>query len=205
MSENIRQQDEGIRDWLRRLSSRIDRLERGDKGVRVNDTRLGDLVLKPNALTNQIEATNLQSGVMTPITSFRETVFSWPGRVALAGVAENNESPYEVIPDETVANELILVRSLSGTTPNQGALTVQFIFARQPGSSPLSITMGIPANQHIRARSINVPVRRNDLIGVKLTCMEDATTNNLTAIVRYGQPTGEADNTTVDAFCPPEA
>ena len=201
MSENIRQQNEGVIDWLRRLSSRLDRLEKGDKGVRVNDTRIGDMVLSSNSNTNQIEARNLNTGATTPITSFRETVFSWPGSVAIASVAEDNESPYEVIPDATVAHELILVRSLSGTAPNQAALTVEFIFARQPGSSPLTITMGIPANQHIRARAINVPVHKNDLIYVRLTCMDDATTSNLTAIVRYGQPTSEADNSTVDAFC----
>jgi hypothetical protein len=200
-SDNIRQQNEGIVDWLRRLSSRLDRLEKGDKGVRINDTRIGDMVLSSNSNTNQIEARNLNTGDITPITSFRETVFSWPGAVALGVSTEFNESPMECVPDTTVAHELVLTRSMSGENPLLGAVTVQFVFGKTTFRNGLTVTMGLPSGSHIRVRPVNIPVYKNDLVFVRLTCLETYATN-LTATIRYGQPTEQADNGTVDAFCP---
>lgn len=181
--ENSRHQDVGLLSWLRTLQSRIERLEKGDKGVRVNDTRLGDLVLTPNSTTNQIEATNLKTGLMTPITSFRETVFSWSGAVELGASDTENESPPECIPDNTIANELILSRT-GVVTAN---LAVAFIFG------DLEVHMGLSAGNRTQVKHISVGVNRNDLVHVRLLCVS-GTATNLSATVRYGQPFGDANN-----------
>lgn len=59
---SYRNEDPGIIDMLRNMGRRLDRLERGDKGVRQNDVRLGDVVLSTDASSNSILFQNLKTG-----------------------------------------------------------------------------------------------------------------------------------------------
>jgi hypothetical protein len=192
MSENIRQQNEGILDWLRRLSSRVDRLEKGDKGVRINDSRLGDLVLRPNRDTNQIEATNLVTGDMTPISGVREAIWSWPGELFVSGVGEENLSPPYAMADTTVANEIVIAK---GGDPIW-RVCIGVIF---PGG--LEIVSAINPGDTIKVRPINIPLSRNDLVRVRLIGVSNGFEGgpmNVSVAVRFGQPNEYADNTTLE-------
>lgn len=190
-TENVRQQNEGIIDWLRRLSSRVDCLEKGDKGVRINDTRLGDLVLRPNRDTNQIEATNLATGDMTPISGVREAVWSWPGELIMSELEEGNNSPPYVMADTTVANEIVLGRS-AGTT------WVVCVAVHFPNG--LTILTALDPGSYVNIKNINVRLNRNDLVYVELIGVNDTSDfsegspMNVSVSVRFGEPSTTADN-----------
>ena len=51
MTRNI---DASLLSYIRDLNSRIERLEKGDKGVRVNPTPIGDTVISPNHYFRQV-------------------------------------------------------------------------------------------------------------------------------------------------------
>lgn len=181
----VRQQDPNILDWLRKISKRLDRLEKGDKGVRVNDTRLGDTIISPNHYTNQMEMRNLKSGNMQPL-GFREIVFSWPGEMSLG---DNNDSPTECMPESTIANEIVLSRPPSYT---DGCACVAVTFG-----TGITITTILPAGDAVRVRPIHVGITRNDLIYVTLIGVSGAPAN-VSAAIRFGQPSELADNTTIE-------
>ena len=190
MSENIRQQNEGIIDWLRRLSSRVDRLEKGDKGVRINDVRVGDLVLRPNRDTNQIEATNLATGDMTPISGAREAVWSWPGEVILSDISDENYSPPYIMADTTVANEIVISR----LGDLDWRICIGVIFP-----NGLEIISSIEPGDSVKVRSINIPLKRNDMVRVRLIGRSgsgELNPFNASVAVRFGQPGQNPDNTT---------
>lgn len=178
----VRHQDENILDWLRQVSKRLDRLEKGDKGVRVNDTRLGDTILTPNHYTNQMEMRNLKSGNMQPL-GFREIVFSWPGDLILG---DNNDSPPECMPETTIANEIVLSRP---DTTGCACVAVNF-----PG---FTITTIIEDGAQTRVRPIHVALNTNDLVYVTLVGVSGSPVN-LSAAIRFGQPSELADNDTVE-------
>lgn len=180
-----RQQDAGILDWLRQLASRVDRLEKGDKGVRINDTRLGDSVLTPNTYTGQVEMKNLKDGSMTPLSGIRDLVFSYSGALA-AG-----DSPPACVPDNSVVSEIVITR-----TDADGAVGYTNIAVVFPG---ITINTGIAAGVTTNARPVHISVKRNDIIYCEVMCAADAITN-VSVSLRFGQPTDLADNTTVEDY-----
>ena len=183
----IRNIDPNLLKYIQDLQSRIERLEKGDKGVRVNDTRLGNSVLSPNTYTNQIEMTNLKSGEMVPLTSVREIVWSWSGELEGVGVL----SPPEVVPDTLIANEIVISRPPPSSAGN-AEISVVF-----PG---FTIHTGIADGHTVHSRPIHIQVKRNDLIYLRLDCTELGSTD-VTVAVRFGQPTGQEDNNTRESFC----
>lgn len=187
---SIRNLDPNILTWLRNISSRVERLEKGDKGVRINDTRLGDSVLSPNTYTNQIEMKNLRSGEMTPLTSVREVVWSWSGNL-VTGDDYGDVSPPEVMPDTLVANEIVISRPPTNT---DGGANIDINF---PG---FTIHTGIADGHTVNSRPIHVQLQRNEMVYLTLTCA-DADVSNVTVTIRFGQPTGQEDNATVEDYC----
>lgn len=182
-----RNEDPGLLSWLRDLSSRLDRLEMGDKGVRVNDTRLGNSVLTPNTYTNQVEMKNLGTGDMIPLSGVRDVVWSWSG--ALEAGADS-DSPPACIPDETVANEIVISR-----TNTDGACNIGLIF---PGG--FTIYTGLAAGKPVHSRPIHIALPRNSLVYVQLLCASGGIAN-VSVCLRFGQPTGQEDNVTVESVC----
>jgi hypothetical protein len=169
------------------MASRIERLEKGDKGVRVNDTRLGNSVLSPNTYTNQIEMKNLKSGEMTPLTSIREIVWSWSGDLNGGGTL----SPTEVVPDTVVVNEIVISRP----PPYAGNAEISVVF---PGG--FEIHTGIADGQPVNARAVHVQLKKNDMVYLRLDCADSGATD-VTVALRLGQPTGLEDNSTVESYC----
>lgn len=186
----IRNVDPNLLKYIQDLQSRIERLEKGDKGVRVNDTRLGNSVLSPNTYTNQVEMKNLKSGEMTPLTSVREVVWSWPGVLGI-GYGDNTDSPPEIVPDTMVANEIVVSRV---PTSVAGNVELSVVF---PG---FTIHTGIAAGHTVHSRPIHIQVQRNDLIYLTLDCAE-FDPENISVAIRFGQPTGQEDNNTREVFC----
>ena len=186
----IRNIDPNLLKYIQDLQSRIERLEKGDKAVRVNDTRLGNSVLSPNTYTNQVEMKNLKSGEMVPLTSMREIVWSWSGVMEV--VDENGDpSPPEIVPDTMVANEIVISRPPTNTAGNA---EIGVVF---PG---FTIHTGIADGHTVHSRPIHIQVKRNDLIYVILNCAEFDPAN-VSVAVRFGQPTGQEDNNTREVFC----
>jgi hypothetical protein len=188
---NIRNVDPNLLAYIRDLNSRIERLEKGDKAVRVNDTRLGNAVLSPNTYTNQIEMKNLKSGEMVPLTSVREVVWSWSGTLQ-TGDGLGDVSPTEVVPDTMVANEIVISRPIPAESA--GGANIRVIF---PG---FSIYTGIAANTYVHSRPIHIQVNRNDVIYLRLDCAETSV-SNVSVAIRFGEPTDLADNNTREDFC----
>ena len=187
----IRNVDPNLLKYIQDLQSRIERLEKGDKGVRVNDTRLGNSVLSPNTYTNQVEMKNLKSGEMVPLTSVREIVWSWSG-VLEVGDGLGDVSPTEVIPDTLVANEIVVSRPPAAET---GGANIRVIF---PG---FTIYTGIAANQNVNSRHIHIQLKRNDIVYVALDCADAGNVSNVSVALRFGQPTVQADNNTRESYC----
>ena len=187
---NIRNIDPNLLAYIRDLNSRIERLEKGDKAVRVNDTRLGNSVLSPNTYTNQVEMKNLKSGEMVPLTSVREIVWSWSGEV-ITGDAFGDVSPTEVMPDTLVANEIVISRPPTSVT---GGVNISVVF---PG---FVIYTGIADGYAVHSRPIHVQLKRNDVVYVRLDCA-DSGVSNITVALRFGQPTAQEDNNTRESFC----
>lgn len=192
MTRNI---DASLLSYIRDLNSRIERLEKGDKGVRVNDTRLGNSVLSPNTYTNQIEMKNLKSGEMVPLTSIREIVWSWSGALEMPDGGGNTISPPEVVPDTLVANEIVISRP----PPYDGSAGISVIF---PG---FTIYTGIADGHAVHSRPIHIQVKKNDMIYLNLECVElgssEGSISNVSVALRFGQPTGQEDNNTREDFC----
>jgi hypothetical protein len=184
----VRNLDPGLLPWLRDLASRIERLEKGDKGVRVNDTRLGDSVLTPNTYTNQVEMTNLTTGEMVPLTSVRDIVWSWYG--PLSGTPPL-DGPAACIPDNLVANEIVIVNP-----QGFGSVCVALVFPN--GGTIVTSTV---AGQTVRVRPIHIALNRNDIVYVSLYDFVsdlDGDPANVSVTLRFGQPNDLADNTTID-------
>lgn len=186
----IRNIDANLLAYIQDLKSRIERLEKGDKAVRVNDTRLGDSVLSPNTYTNQIEMKNLKSGEMVPLTSVREIVWSWSGPLE-TGDGLGDVSPTEVIPDTVVANEIVISRPPTAVV---GGADIRVIF---PG---FTIHTGIADGHAVHSRPIHIQLKKNDVVYVALDCAA-GTVSNVSVAIRFGQPTGQEDNSTREDFC----
>lgn len=186
----IRDIDPNLLKYIQDLQSRIERLEKGDKAVRVNDTRLGNSVLSPNTYTNQVEMKNLKSGEMVPLTSVREVVWSWSGALT-TGDGLGDVSPPELVPDTLVANEIVVARAPTATT---GGANISVVF---PG---FTIHTGIADGHTVHSRPIHIQVKRNDLVYLRLDCA-DTDVSNVTVSLRFGQPTGQEDNNTIEDFC----
>ena len=77
----FRREDANMLEWLRRLQARVERLDRGNTGVRQNDLRLGDSLFG-NDNDNMPNVTNLRSGKSRPVFGVQETVFSYPGAIS---------------------------------------------------------------------------------------------------------------------------
>lgn len=180
-----RHQDIGIQAWLQELAARVERLEKGDKRVRVNDTRLGDSVLRPNTYTNQIEMRNLKTGESTPLSSTRDIVWSWPGPVTMSDDTDN--SPPACVSDTIVANEIVISR-----VDTNGDLNVAVQF---PG---FAVRTGIKDGFAVHVRPIHVQLQRNDLIYLTLLCASESV-KGVTVTIRFGQPTGLEDNSLDEA------
>lgn len=188
---SIRNVDANLLAYIQDLKSRIERLEKGDKGVRVNDTRLGDSVLSPNTYTNQVEMKNLKSGEMVPLTSIREVVWSWAGPLEV-GDGLGDVSPTEVMPDTLVANEIVISRPIPPETAGGANIRVAF-----PG---FDIYTGIAASQYVNSRPIHIQLKKGDIVYVRLDCA-DANVSNVSVALRFGQPTSLADNSTRESYC----
>lgn len=197
-----RHEDEGILDTLRDMKRRIERLEKGDKGVRVNDTRLGESVLTPNTYTNQIEMKNLGTGSMTPISGVRDVSWSWPGEVLMQEVDDWHSSPAYYVPDDVVANEIVLSsngRSVYGAvwvSIRFPKLTIHTVLGGITGEVDLAVQPNTRKN--MRVRQIHVPLLRNDKVFVKLEGVIGAI-NNVGVSLRFGQPSPNPDHG-IDGF-----
>ena len=178
-----RQLDPNLVVWLRELEARVARLEKGDKGVRVNDTRLGDSVLTPNTYTNQIEMKNLKSGSMIPISAQRDVVWSWPDVLAVDPTLP--WSPPAVMPDDCVVNEIMIAR-----TDPTGGFNISVVF-----STGLTIKMGMADGALTVNRPVHIQLKRNDIAYIGLECA-DADVWGVSVTLRFGQPTGDEDNHT---------
>lgn len=187
-----RHEDEPVMDWLRNLQRRVERLEKGDKGVRVNDTRLGDQVHTPNTRTNQIEVKNLKTGVMTPIGP-REQSWSWSGALTVTEDDDAaNTAPVYYVADDTIINEVIISKN---PTDLAGCVLLSFMF---PGG--LDIRVNLADGYPVKIRPVDVAITRNDPIYVRLISVSGGT-RNVTATVRFGEPSASADNHTQDESC----
>lgn len=189
---SVRNVDPNLLAYIQDLKSRVERLEKGDKGVRVNDTRLGNSVLSPNTYTNQVEMTNLKSGEMVPLTSVREIVWSWSG-IMEVGDGLGDVSPTEVIPDTLVANEIVVSRPPAAETA--GGANIRVLF---PG---FTIYTGIAANQNVNSRPIHIQLKKNDIVYLALDCADSGNVSNVSVALRFGQPTAQADNNTREDYC----
>lgn len=192
---SYRHQDENILAWLRDLKHRVERLEKGDKGVRVNDTRIGDAVLKPNTRTNQLELQNLSTGDMVPVSGMRDITWSWPGD--MDGSFVDTTSPTICMPDTTIANEIVISR-----TPRSNDLTECVIAVVFPG---FEIHTAILANAVTKVRPINVHLQKNDLVYLRVVASGayeffEGAPNNVSVTLRFGEPSEFADNTTVETM-----
>lgn len=69
-----RQEDESLISWLKRVDSRLDRLEKGDKAVRQNDIRLGDAIVSVDEDSTQLVINRLVDGDRREVGNIQGTV-----------------------------------------------------------------------------------------------------------------------------------
>lgn len=182
-----RREDPSIVELLRQMRADIERLKRGDKGVRQNDIRLGDMVVTTDAQTNEICLENLITGTKT---CFGETVatgtggtddaeWSYSGPLSVVGGLDDY-SPLYVVPADCVATEIVV--AIPNTAASDASVCVHF------GTGSMNISGTVLAGNRIGLKSINVPLSANDYIQVQLT---DTGTDgrDLSVMVRFGTPT----------------
>lgn len=179
-----RQENPSLIAVLREMSDKIARLEKGDKGVRQNDIRLGDMLVTTNADTNQVCITNLNSGTVTCIGaavaapppsgggggggSPDTAVFSWPGLVNYP----NAQSPPYIANTSGTFVEM----QVAMTAPT--AITVQIL----NGVTVISThTLTAVAQQNI---VISVPFVDNDVVSVKFTGVGSGGASRLSILLR---------------------
>lgn len=172
-----RQEDEPLIPWLRRLQDRVERLEKGDKGVRQNDIRLGDMLITTDATTDEVCIQNLLTGDITCLG--RQTVpmagWSFSGLVELNSDPDLNISPPYVMSENSTAIKIVIASRESFT----GTVSVCVNFAN--GVTTKLITLSSTMN----TIDINVPMSTLDTI--TLTLVGPGTDcKNLSVFVWFG-------------------
>jgi len=69
-----RREDESLITWLRGIESRVDRLEKGDKGVRQNDIRIGDILISADEDSTQLKISRLVDGDLREVGNIQGTL-----------------------------------------------------------------------------------------------------------------------------------
>lgn len=147
-----RTENEPLIQMLRKLQDRIDRLEKGDKGIRQNDIRLGDMLVTTNAETNQVCIKNLVTGA---ITCFGEAAaaggaplagWSFSGDVDFNADTALDYSPPYVVPENTTAVRIVIASrvAFTGTVRvciNFGTIQRQIILL---GATLNSVEINVP-------------------------------------------------------------
>lgn len=175
-----RQEDEPLIPWLRSLQDRIDRLEKGDKGIRQNDIRLGDMLVTTNADSNQVCLNNLVTGETTCIGgSVPLAGWSFSGPLGLITTdLDLNYSPPYVMTEARSAVRIVMATRKVFT----GDVTVCINF--DDGRVQKSVTL---SGRTLMSQNINVPLSIYDKITVR-TVSAGVGCKNLSVFVWFGDP-----------------
>lgn len=150
---SYRREDQGLVEYIQSLEARIKRLEGGDKGVRQNDIRLGNMVVTTNVETNQICIENLDTGETQCFgAASDEVIFSHPDEVEDDG---ERSGPYPVKTSCIARTITVAARvapsSAVTVTMYFGTATHEIVLGAGQTVNTITVEQGCAAGMHIIA------------------------------------------------------
>lgn len=181
--------DVGLIELIRSMLNRLDRLESQNDSVRKNDIRLGQMVVTTDPIYNRVGIQNVKTKEKVYVGDPSDAVFSYSGNVV-----EGSVSPAHVVPQPTVAREIVVTCLPANTV----SFDTEFLVHFDDASVSLAITLN--ADESLVVRGINVPMGANQRIYVECTDVSGAelAPADISVFVRFGTAaTSDFTNTDV--------
>lgn len=178
-----RTEDQSFLDLIRSMKRRIEALERTMSSAKINDVRIGDIVLSTETATDRLVMTNLLNKTRTYLGDPDDVEFSYSGTLVYDVEDEGINSPPYVMDRDSVISEIVMAMN------NDTLDDVSVYVISDSGTHFFTATL--PQGSTVHVTPCNIPVGRNSRVWVQLQDLGDAAgdAHDLTVILRFGPQT----------------
>jgi hypothetical protein len=178
-----RSEDQTFIDMIRAMKRRIEALEKQMVSAKVNDIRLGDIVLSTETENDRIVMRNLEKKTQKYLGDPDDVEFSYSGTLVYDAEDEGINSPPYVMDRNSVISEVVM--SMNNATLDDVSVYVI------SNNTTHFFTATLPQGQTVWITPCNIPVTRNTRVFVQLQDLGAADTDahDLTVILRFGPET----------------
>ena len=180
---SYRNEDQNFIDLIRSMKRRIDALEKTMSSSKVNDIRLGDIVLSSDTATERLVLRNILNSTQSYLGTPDDVEFSYSGILVYDIEDEGINSPPYVMPKNSVISEIVLAM-------NNVTLDDVSVFVISNDVTHF-YTATLPEGSKVHVTPCNIPVTKNKRVFVQLKDLGAADTDahDLTVILRFGPET----------------
>jgi hypothetical protein len=181
-----RSEDQTFIDMIRTMKRRIEALEKQMASSKVNDIRIGDIVVSTETETNRIVMRNLANDTQKYLGDPDDVVFSYSGTLVYDPEDEGINSPPHVMDRNSVISEIVL--SMNNATLDD--ISVYVI----SNNTTHFFTATLPVGQTVHVTPCNIPVAKNTRVFVQLQDLgaADGNAHDLSVFLRFGAQTTAA-------------
>lgn len=181
---SARREDVNLLTWLRRLQAEVDRLKRGDKAVRQNTLRLGNLLLQPDEANHRLIVQDLSSpSSQTKYLPDTDQSWSWPDALDNLETSTVYFSPIYVVRRECLPVEIVLTVQVASDIDHE-----IIVYRKTPTDEVISQTINFTAGstfEVITADIGNCRVADRLYVSVEIDSTPDTPAENLAVTVRF--------------------
>ena len=178
-----RTEDQSFIDMIKSMRRRLDALEKTMSSAKVNDIRLGDIVVSTDTTNDRLVMRNLITGNSKYLGDPEDVEFSYSGVLVYSVEDQSINSPPYVMPQNSVISEVVLAMT-NATTDDINVYIVT-------GDNTHFFSATLPESSTTHVNPCNIPVGKNSQIYVQLQDLgaADGDAHDLTVILRFAPQT----------------